>query len=481
MDAAQAHRFVEEFDRAVTAPPFRGGGRAEVRFTGSEGALPSVFAVTEFAAASVACAGRATARLRSILGGSAAAVEVDARLASWWYVSSLRPDGWERGDLWDAIAGIYPTADGWIRLHTNAPHHREAAVAALGCADERSAVAGAVATWRADELEAAIVAAGGCAAVLRSGAAWAEHPQGRAVAVEPLVDHLDGTPGPAVDPISRADRTGPSGEGRGATPERPLTGVRVLDLTRVLAGPVATRHLAGLGADVLRIDPPWWDEPGVASEVTLGKRCVRLDLRSADGIDRLRRLLAGADVLVHGYRSDALDRLGLGLDARSAIAPGLVDIALDAYGWTGPWATRRGFDSLVQLSSGIANAPVEQGLTDEPTPLPAQALDHATGYLMAAAALEGWCDRIEHGRGSVARLSLARTARSLADGPRSDLDDSLAPPTDADHDPVAEPTSWGPGHRLLPPVRVGDTALRWDRPATALGSEGGEPSWLPRR
>ena len=474
MDHAQVHHFLDEFATAVGLRTETGTGTdradapADVVLTSTDGALPSVFAVSEFATASVACAGLATARLASLHGAPIEPVIVDGRLASWWFVASLRPDGWERGGMWDSIAGIYRTAEGWIRLHTNAPHHRAAAVAVLGCEPEREAVARAVGRWSGDDLEQAIVEASGCAAVLRSEAAWAMHPQGVAVAAEPLV-------GVSTSP----DRVGPPARALStARSTRPLAGVRVLDLTRVLAGPVATRHLAGLGADVLRIDPPWWDEPAVASEVALGKRCARLDLRQADHRRQLRGLLAEADICVHGYRSDALARLGLGAAERAALAPGLVDVSLDAYGWSGPWAGRRGFDSLVQLSTGIAHAPMALGATEEPSPLPAQALDHATGYLMAAAAIKGWCDRLEHGTGSQARLSLARTARSLTDGPRTEPGTSLAPPADVDHQRLPEATSWGPGHRLLPPVRAGRAELRWDRPATALGSEP-DAAWLP--
>ena len=195
--------------------------------------------------------------------------------------------------------------------------------------------------------------------------------------------------------------------------QRPLQGIRVLDLTRILAGPVATRFLAGFGADVLRIDPIGWEEPGTVPEVVLGKRCARLNLK--DPADRavLEQLLGQADVMIHGYRPDALARLGLDADRRRALNPALVDVSLDAYGWTGPWHGRRGFDSLVQMSTGIADAGMRAAGSDRPVPLPCQAIDHATGYLMATAALRGLTERYASGVGSSARASLARTARVL--------------------------------------------------------------------
>jgi hypothetical protein len=318
-----------------------------------------------------------------------------------------------------------------------------------------------VARWRAHDLETAIVAAGGCAAEMRSTHAWAGHPQGRAVAAEPLVHFLSA--GRAAD-----RHWAPS-------PSRPLAGIRVLDLTRVLAGPVASRFLAGFGATVLRIDPPSWNEPGTVPEVTLGKRCARLDLKTAEGRRTFEALLAGADVFLNGYRSDALERLGLGDEARRALAPGLIDVRLDAYGWSGPWATRRGFDSLVQMSSGIADAGMRWKTADKPVPLPAQALDHATGYLTAAAAIRGLTLRLTAGHGTQARLSLARTAKLLIDCGETHDAAPLAPETGADIAPDIEHTSWGEARRLVPPVAIDGIPMRWDLPATELGTA--PPAW----
>ena len=312
-------------------------GRIEITGLGD---LPSAFAVTGLAAASVGAAALAVAERAASARSRPPSVVVDRRLASLWFGFSLKPQGWALPPVWDPIAGDYPAADGWIRLHTNAARHREAALAVLGCVGERDAVAAAVRGAHADELEASVVARGGCAAVMRSLAAWADHPQGRAVAAESLVLVEEREAFAAADkPID---------------PARPLAGVRVLDLTRILAGPVATRFLAAFGADVLRLDPPEWDEPGVAPEVTLGKRCARLDLKDAGGRARFFALLAKADVIVHGYRPGALDAFGLGEAERRRARPGLIDVSLDAYGWSGPWAGRRGFDSLVQMSAGVA-------------------------------------------------------------------------------------------------------------------------------
>jgi hypothetical protein len=435
------------------------------------GTLPSAFAVSDLAQASIGAAGAALARLIAAGGGAEPAVTVDRDLASAWFAWSLRPDGWSVPDAWDPVAGDYAGNDGWIRLHTNARHHRAAALAVLGTPGERVAVANAVARWAVGDLESAVIEAGGVAASMRPIAAWDAHPQGAAVAGEPLV-HVERT----YVHMERAS-TPLQLETGSVDPTRPLAGVRVLDLTRVLAGPVATRLLAGWGAEVLRIDPPGWDEPGVVPEVTVGKRCARLDLTTDDARRQFLLLLESADVLVHGYRPGALEGLGLGHGVRQAARTGLVDVSLDAYGWTGPWATRRGFDSLVQMSSGIAHAGMFAASSDRPVPLPVQALDHATGYLLAACALTGLTERRVDGRSSRWRTSLAAMARLLVDtGVATSIEgDGIHPAGPAAGAPV-EHTAWGNARRLPPPVEVDGAPLLWDLPAGALGTA--EPAWL---
>ena len=425
------------------------------------GDLPSVFAVTDLAVAAAGCACLAVAELVAERHGGRPDVSIDRRLASFWFDTSLRPEGWALPPSRAPVTNDFRTADGWIRLHTNAPRHLEAAMEILGTPPEPDAVSRAVLRWTADALEAAILAAGGCAATMRDAEAWAAHPQGRAVAAEKLLHRAQAEHGPAVPwDVPR---------------ERPLRGVRVLDLTRILAGPVATRFLAGFGAEILRIDPPGWDEPAVEADVTLGKRCARLDLRRPGDRAIWEGLLQRADVVVHGYRPGALAGLGLGEEFRRELRPGLVDVSLDAYGWSGPWAGRRGFDSLVQMSSGIADAGMRQLGRDRPAPLPVQALDHATGYLLAAAAVRGLTERLRSRAGTVVRASLARTAALLMELPTAPQS-PLAPLGSEDFDPVLEATAWGPAHRLKPPGLVAGAPMSWDLPARGLGAAA--PAWL---
>ena len=380
---------------------------------------------------------------------------------------SIKPVGWTLPSPWDPMAGDYHAADGWIRLHTNAPRHRTAALHVLNCAAERSIVAEAVKRWSAEALETAVVEAGGCAAAMRTVAEWGAHPQGRAVFAEPLI---------------AMEKVGAGSSVWRPTAARPLAGVKVLDLTRVLAGPVATRFLAGYGADVLRIDPPDWDEPAIEPEVTLGKRCARLDLRQPRDRVRFERLISEVDLFIHGYRPEALDALGYGEGIRRALNPSLVDVRLDAYGWSGPRRNRRGFDSLVQMSTGIAAAGRAWRGADKPVPLPVQALDHATGYLMAAAAVRGLALRLSEGKATSAGLSLARTAALLMGTPREEIDPKALSPADADYSAAIEATDWGSAHRALPPVRVAGAPIGWTRPASRVGSRQrrGEPERAAR-
>ncbi|UIL50993.1 MULTISPECIES: CoA transferase [Pantoea] len=403
--------------------------------------FPAAFAVSELAATSIGLATQAAADLIN----ASRPVEVNVRLASRWFRHSFMPLNRPAPALWDAFAGDYASRDGWVRLHTNAAHHRQAMEQVLGQHPDRAALAREVQRWQAAELEQAIIDAGGCAAEMRSSAAWQQHPQGQAIAQEPLFAWQ------RTDQAAAPDWPLP--------PARPLLGVRVLDLTRIIAGPVATRFLASLGAHVLRIDPPGWQEPSLDEEITCGKRRAVLNLRQASDREQFIRLLREADVLVHGYRADALEQLGFDAGTRRALAPGLVDVSLNAWGWQGPWRNRRGFDSLVQMGCGIAEQGMQWQQSDKPTPLPVQALDHATGYLLAAAVLEGLRQRRTDGHGSQVRLSLARTAWLLQQHPATPgtVQSGITPKTE-DNLPFFEFTPWGLGVRLRAPSWLPGTA-----------------------
>lgn len=427
--------------------------RRAALITTGEDDLASWFAVTDLAVASIGAAGAELQALAETVGE----VMVDRRLASLWFGMSIQPQDWELPSIWDPVAGDYPTRDGWIRLHTNAPHHRATALSVLGTGVDRDAVARAVARWDGLALETAVVEAGGCAASMMTLEEWQQHPQGRAVASEPLIHWRD------------AGKIAPkalSGNG-----DAPLKGLRVLDLTRVLAGPVAGRFLAAYGADVLRIDPPNWDEPAVVPEVTLGKRCAGLDLTQPTDRLRFETLAAEADILLHGYRPGALAKLGLDADALRKLNPALIEVTLCAYGWTGPWAGRRGFDSLVQMSSGIAAEGMRRSGASRPVPLPVQALDHAAGYLLAASALRALQHRAASGRVLTAKVSLARTAAFLIPTLREETGPGMAKAGEGDLATDIEGTDWGAARRVRFPLALRELAPAWLYPATKLRSK----------
>ena len=365
-----------------------GGGPLDadaLRVTGRTG-LACPLPVAELAVGSVAAQLLAARQLT----GAAGPVELDAGHVGAAFRSErhARLGGAPVGAGFAPLSRFWAAADGWLRLHGNYPQHRDAALRVLGPGDP----AAAIARRPAEELERAVVDAGGAAAAVRDRVRWTEHPQGRAVAGLPLLtlDRVADAPPRAV----------------------PLEGLRVLDLTRVIAGPVATRTLASHGADVLRLDGPALPEdPGGLLETGPGKRHAVLDLASRTGRATAEELLAAADVVVQGYRPGALDAFGLAPAALAERHPHLAVVRLRAWGGAGPWAQRRGFDSLVQAAAGIADTLAAPDGT--PGVLPAQALDHATGHLAAAAALRAVDRRREEGGVWSAELSLAQTAHWL--------------------------------------------------------------------
>ena len=406
--------------------------------------------VSELALAAVSSA---VAAVRALAGTRGKAV-IDRTLVDRWCKASVTPLGWKLPSQWDDFARDYATRDGWIRLHTNAPHHRAAALGVLGTPETAEEAVERISHWDGEDLETAIVDAGGCAAVRHDTATWRIHPQGQAVAKEPVVAWTE-----------RPARKAPW---RSTNAARPLAGLRVLDLTRVLAGPVCTRFLAGFGASVLRIDPESWNEDGNAIEMTVGKTCSTIDLKTEDGRDAFLELAGEAHLLVSGYRADALDRLGLGPEALQAANPDLITVSLNAYGWTGPWRTRRGFDSLVQRSTGLA-APDANG---QPKGLPYQVLDHSTGYLMAAAAIHALIRASSGGVISTARLSLARQAHLLLDHWQEEPKPSDFIQSDLiRRDPTFEATAWGDLHRLPLPFEIEGISPGWRCAAHPLRSD----------
>ncbi|TQL23291.1 CoA transferase [Streptomyces sp. SLBN-134] len=370
------------------------------------GTLPARLPVRESARSCVGACALAAAELGARrTGGGVPAVTVDDGAVAAAFTSERHLlVGGRAPETFAPLSRFWRTADGWVRTHANYPHHRARLLAALDVPGDPDAVAAALAERSAHEAEEAVYAAGGLAVALRTPEEWAAHPQGAEVAKRPLVERerLDSAPARELPPL-----------GTGAGPLLPAAGLRVLDLTRVIAGPVATRTLALLGADVLRLDAPGLPElPGQHADTGFGKRSALLDLTADREV--FEELLATADVVVTGYRPGALDRLGLTAGALAERRPGVVVAQLSAWGAYGPWGGRRGFDSLVQVATGIAAT--EGSAAGRPGVLPAQALDHGTGYLLAAGVLRAVGEQVEAGGSRVVRVALARTAGWLLAG-----------------------------------------------------------------
>ncbi|MGH7122438.1 MAG: CoA transferase [Acetobacteraceae bacterium] len=373
------------------------GALATVSFSGSDPVLPSSFAVGAAAAASIGAAALAAAALFRSRGGPATSISVDLRNAALEFRSEryLRIDGQPPGALGDAIGGLYRTADGWVRLHTNFPHHRDGVLKLLGSPPERGRVAQALAGWEGAQFERVATEAGLAVARMRSFAAWDRSPEGSALRAEPVV---------AIERIGEAP----------AQPllaaRAPLGRVRVLDLTRVIAGPVAGRTLARHGADVLHVSAPHLPQmERLVIDTSRGKLSTYLDLSESAAGEVARKLIGTADVLVQSYRPGALGGLGFGVENAAEIHPGIIYASLSAYGSSGPWAGRRGFDSLVQTASGFNQAEAEAAGEDGPKPLPAQVLDHASGQLLAFGVIAALMRRAAEGGSWHVKVSLART------------------------------------------------------------------------
>ena len=440
-----------------------------VTLTGEETQLPSSFRVAAAAQASIAAAGLAAAQIWKLRSGQSQDVAVDMRHAVVECRSEryLRVDGKPPGPTWDAIAGIYKTRDQrFVRLHTNFRHHRDAVCKVLNCKPERDDVQAALMQWDAEAFETAAYAGGGVVAMMRSHQEWSVSPHAKALAELPLV---------RIEKIGEAaPKPWPKGD-------RPLAGLRVLDLSRVIAGPVAGRTLAVHGADVLLISGP--DLPAIpwlTIDTGRGKLTSFVELKSEQGRGSLRDLLAHADIFSQGYRPKSIAALGFSPEDAAKINPGIVYVSLSAYGHAGPWAERRGFDSLVQTSTGFNHAEGQAAGVDGPKELPAQMLDHASGYLMAFGAMMAKARQSREGGSWHVRVSLAQTGRWLwnlgrvADGFKTaDLPGEAVEPL------MEEAASgFGPLRAVRHSALLSKTPAFWACPAMPLGSH--PPRWPVR-
>ncbi|HKX42101.1 MAG TPA: CoA transferase, partial [Burkholderiaceae bacterium] len=415
--------------------------------------------------ASLAAAALAATEIGRVRHGVEQTVSIEMRHAALECCTHYTLDG-QAPQLWDKLAGLYRCADGWLRLHTNFAHHRDGVLRLLGLpegeATPREEVASALCDWKALAFETAATDAGLVVAALRRFDEWDTHPQHAALAAQPLVA------------IERIGDAAPLAWPALAKAQRPLEGLRVLDLTRILAGPAGTRALAGYGADVLMVNGPHLPNIAAIVDLSRGKRSALADLRSADGRAALLAALRDAHVFVQGYRPGALAALGLDPTTLARERPGLVQVSLSAYGDSGPWCGKRGFDSLVQTATGLNVAEAEAAGSDQPRALPMQILDMASGYLLAFGAQAALLRQRHEGGSWHVKVSLARTAQWLRELGR--VEHGFSAPS-ATFDGLLErfPCAWGelistrhaaqfsrtPASWPLPSVRPGTDPLAW--------------------
>lgn len=433
--------------------------------TGSEPVLPSSFAVGSAAQASVAAAALAASEIGHWRNGNRLAVSVGALDAALECTGHFSVDG-RVPDKWDKLSGLYRCRDGWVRVHANFAHHRDGALRLLGLPPgsdtSRAAVEAAALEHSAFALEDAAAQAGMVVAAARSHAQWLAHPQAQAVAALPLW---------TCERIGDAPPRQPP-----ALPERakPLTGLRVLDLTRILAGPTCGRALAAYGADVMLVNAPQLPNIESIADTSRGKLSCHIDLLQPEGRAALHGLLADADVLVQGYRPGGLDALGFGAEQVAQMRPGIVYVSLSAYSHTGPWAGRRGFDSLVQTATGFNDDERLAAGESQPRAMPVQILDYATGFLMAFALQAALLRQWREGGSWHVRLSLAQTGQWLRSLGRVDQGLALAMPS-ADGHLASSSSGWGKLAAVPHAARFAESLVRVERPSVPPGTHA--PRW----
>ena len=447
----------------------------DVEVTGpADPVLPTPFRITETAVAALSAVGLAASDLWELRTGRRQKISMDSRQAT----ASLRSGKYlvmndtpvDSGR--NEIAGVYPAKNGrWSYIHANFPNHRAAALKVLGVPENPEAVRKAVSQWDAQELEEAIIREKGAGGMVRSMEEWAKHPQSAAIASLPLMEIIRIGDAP-VEPLPKGDR--------------PLSGIRVLDLTRVIAGPTCARTLAEHGADVLKITAEHLPSLGRQEYDTgHGKLSARLDLREEKDRQKLRELVRETDVFSQGYRPGTLSEKGFSPETLAELRPGIVVVSLCAFSHAGPWASRRGFDTVVQTVSGITHRQGELFPIGGPGPqfYPVSAIDFLTGYLMAFGAMVALRKRATEGGSWLVRISLAQVGKWLVDRgevPYEQAKEAQKEFTSEELDrwSMVSDTPVGKLRHLAPVLRMSETQPRWTRPTVPLGYH--KPEWPPR-
>jgi len=435
-----------------------------VRLSGEEPVLPSSFAVGTAAQVGIAAAALAATEIGLRRNGLRQQVAVDMRHAALECCTHFTLDG-RTPEAWDKLSGLYPCGEGgmngWVRIHANFAHHRDGALRLLGlpegAATERADVTRALRDWRALDFEQAAADAGLVVAALRSFAQWDAHPQHAALAPQPLVS------------IEKIGDAAPHALPLLAMHDRPLRGLRVLDMTRILAGPVGGRALAAHGADVMLVNSPQLPNIEAIADTSRGKLSAHADLHDARDRAAFEQVLRDTHLVVQGYRPGGLQALGFGPREIAALRPGAVIVTLSAYGPLGPWSTRRGFDSLVQTATGFNDAEARAFGSGPPRALPMQVLDHATGYLIALGAQAALLRQLDEGGSWHVQVSLARTGEWLR-GLGRVADGFRAPKPDFSGLLETSASGFGELVALRHAAQLSHTPAVWTRPSVPPGT-----------
>jgi crotonobetainyl-CoA:carnitine CoA-transferase CaiB-like acyl-CoA transferase len=443
-----------------------GAAADSVALAGADPIYASPFPVASSAAVALGASAAAAALIWRDKTGEEQTVTVDTRRAGVSLLSFVFQqllDGPTPQRVADnPLIALYECRDGrWVHLHGAFPRLADPTrrVLGIGKSADAASVIAAVARWDAHPLEDALAEARMCGAMVRTSEEWAAHPQGQAVG------------GLARVEIEKIGDSPPEPVGGMA---RPLDGVRVLDLTRILAGPTNGRTLAEHGADVLLVNSPNLDNVApFVMDTSHGKRSTFLDLDDPDDSARLLDLAASADVFAQGYRGGAMDRRGLGPEELATRRPGLVYVTMNCYGDVGPWRQRPGWEQLAQTVSGIAAA---QGGDGPPTLIPAAACDYTTGYLAALGTMAALWRRSHEGGSYHVRASLCQTAMWFARASRVDREAATGFGDVAEF-LVTTDTPFGRLRHLGPIAQLSATPPHWALPTTPLGTHA--PEWLP--
>jgi hypothetical protein len=462
---------VREAFSALKQPP-----TGEVAVAGADPVFSTRFKIGETCAAVLAGVGVAVSDICELKTGRRPRIAIDVRHAA----AGLRSSAYlQRRDAEGAFAPVvnvnheamraltqpWPTRDGrWVLPHFGLPNLGARMLKLLGCEPNPGSVARAVAKWDALDLEAAIDEARVCGGMVRSNGEWLAHAHGRVLAGKPIVE------------ITKIGESDPEPLPRGG---RPLSGIRALDLTRILAGPMAARTLAEHGADVLMVTTARLPQiPEHVLDTSHGKRSCFLDLAHRDDADRLRALVSRADVFSQGYRPGMIGKLGFGPDAVAALRPGIVYASIDCYGAGGPLSHRGGWEQVAQTMTGLCHEGRTAVRPDGPALLPAAACDYTTGYLAAYGILLALAKRARDGGSYHVRASLCQSGMFIyrqgkVAFPGFGLDLATA---EIDAIRIESRPQSGPLRHLGPILKFSEAQPHWTRPTPQLG--GDAPEWL---